>query len=255
MSRVPIDDEEDPYAGPTADLWTLFYEREFDYDMEAHAVLALLENEGVKGRRVLELGCGTGSFSMALTRQGGQVTAMDRSPAMLRAANKRFEDSMLAVRALSPEELSGAGHGQFDCIIAQRMSPTALEAKALVELAARLLIPGGILFLSSWDSNSHESWLLPPRTLTLDAARSEYLSAARISVWDLSTTPNKWTLVDVFSRAGKSSMAIRQLCLHTLSYGELEAILRENGFKSVRAAPAETGTSVFAVRDSDATSD
>src|SRR4051812_27985924 len=55
-----------------------------------HTVLKLLPDLG--GKRVLEIGCGRGDFSMALAQRypSGQFTAVDFSTAAIAAANSKL---------------------------------------------------------------------------------------------------------------------------------------------------------------------
>ena len=45
----------------------------------------------LSGRRVLDAGCGTGSFSLELARRGAQVLAIDLSPSQVDVARRRIE--------------------------------------------------------------------------------------------------------------------------------------------------------------------
>jgi SAM-dependent methyltransferase len=51
----------------------------------------------VSGRRILDLGTGTGRAAMALARRGALVTGVDASSEMLRVARTRAKDASLAV--------------------------------------------------------------------------------------------------------------------------------------------------------------
>ena len=67
----------------------------------------------VNGRRVLDVGCGSGPLSAALRERGAIVTGLDSSPAMVElAGRRRGEDTRLPVADLS-EPLPFAD-GAFD---------------------------------------------------------------------------------------------------------------------------------------------
>lgn len=51
----------------------------------------------VSGRRILDLGTGTGRAALALARRGARVTAVDASSAMLNVARQRAADANLAI--------------------------------------------------------------------------------------------------------------------------------------------------------------
>src|SRR4030042_6407418 len=48
-----------------------------------------LEFQSLKNKRILEIGCGTGSNSLILAKKGAEVTAIDLSPSQIRLANFR----------------------------------------------------------------------------------------------------------------------------------------------------------------------
>lgn len=55
------------------------------------------------GRRILDIGTGTGRGLEYLAQHGYVVTALDRSPAMLQQARKRFDTSSLTIRWLEQD--------------------------------------------------------------------------------------------------------------------------------------------------------
>jgi len=57
-----------------------------------HRQIAILKNltDNWQGKKVLEIGCGTGRITESLTRWGAEVTASDISKQMLQAARARF---------------------------------------------------------------------------------------------------------------------------------------------------------------------
>src|SRR5437660_845136 len=57
--------------------------------LEAPAMAALFGP--VAGRRVLDLGCGTGRHTLALARAGARVTALDQSPEMMAIARRKLQ--------------------------------------------------------------------------------------------------------------------------------------------------------------------
>jgi magnesium-protoporphyrin O-methyltransferase len=70
----------------------------------------------LRGKRVLDAGCGTGAMAVALAQRGAEVVAVDISPALIEIARKR------APAGLSIDWQSGdmldAAPGRFDYILA-----------------------------------------------------------------------------------------------------------------------------------------
>lgn len=62
----------------------------YDYDGWISAVEALAHEHGLRGRRVLDVACGTGKSFEPLLRRGYQVTGCDISPEMVAAAAEKF---------------------------------------------------------------------------------------------------------------------------------------------------------------------
>jgi SAM-dependent methyltransferase len=90
------------------------YDAEYgEIDDAARFFLALAESAG---RRVLDLGCGTGRLAIPLARVGKEVTALDRSRAMLAYAERKA--GTLGVRWVEGDLRSFDLGGQFDLILA-----------------------------------------------------------------------------------------------------------------------------------------
>ncbi|HEX5909223.1 MAG TPA: class I SAM-dependent methyltransferase [Thermoleophilaceae bacterium] len=112
------------------------------------AVVAGLELD--PGHRVLEIGCGHGVAATIVCEQldGGTYTAIDRSPKMIAAAERR---NRAHVRAGTAEFLTGAleevdlGSRRFDRVFAVRVGLFGREPDRARALASRWLAPGGTL--------------------------------------------------------------------------------------------------------------
>ncbi|MFD7668666.1 class I SAM-dependent methyltransferase [Streptomyces sp. NPDC059788] len=118
----------------------------FRRHIEMPSVLAA--SGGVEGRRVLDLGCGSGHYARFFARSGaGSVLGVDRSPGMIAHARHREEVEPLGVRyrvhdAQATEALAGA----FDLAVAVYALSYAATPAALARLCAAAratLAPGG----------------------------------------------------------------------------------------------------------------
>ncbi len=69
---------------------------------ERPATLSLMPE--VKGKRVLDAGCGSGVYSEWLIEHGAEIVAVDASPKMVELAKQRLDDGC------SPSRLEQAAH-------------------------------------------------------------------------------------------------------------------------------------------------
>jgi 2-polyprenyl-6-hydroxyphenyl methylase/3-demethylubiquinone-9 3-methyltransferase len=100
---------------------------------------------------VLDVGCGAGLLSEALAQAGAQVTAIDLAPNLLKVARLHGLESGTKVdyREISAEALAAEMPAAFDAITCMEMLEHVPEPASVVEACAKLLKPGGRLFLST----------------------------------------------------------------------------------------------------------
>ena len=71
-----------------------YYDRVYwwkDYDQEIDFLVKAFRRCGIRGKRVLEVACGTGSHSKILVERGYEVTGVDISDDMLRIARSKVK--------------------------------------------------------------------------------------------------------------------------------------------------------------------
>jgi 2-polyprenyl-6-hydroxyphenyl methylase / 3-demethylubiquinone-9 3-methyltransferase len=105
----------------------------------------------LKGARVLDVGCGGGLLSEAMARSGADVTGIDLAPAVLDAARLHLHESGLAVdyREIGAEDLANELPAAFDVVACMELLEHVPDPASVIEACARLLKPGGRLFLST----------------------------------------------------------------------------------------------------------
>jgi 2-polyprenyl-6-hydroxyphenyl methylase/3-demethylubiquinone-9 3-methyltransferase len=103
------------------------------------------------GARVLDVGCGGGLLSEALAREGAQVTGIDLGEELIEVAGLHRLESGLEIdyRLESVEALADARPAGFDVVTCMEMLEHVPDPAAIVQACARLLRPGGRLFLST----------------------------------------------------------------------------------------------------------
>ena len=113
-----------------------------------HAQLAD-EAAPVPGRRILEVGCGTGSVTARLLDRGARVTAFEQNPEMLDLARERLAGAppgSLTWIERTASEIDQLPEAGFDVFVASLcLSEMSRSERAFVlREAARRLAPGGI---------------------------------------------------------------------------------------------------------------
>ena len=115
----------------------------------------IAERTALAGSRVLDVGCGGGLLAEALARAGASVTAIDLAPGMIEVARLHAAESALAVdyRLVAAEEVAAADPAGFDVVTCMEMLEHVPEPAAMTATLARLLRPGGALFVSTLNRN------------------------------------------------------------------------------------------------------
>jgi ubiquinone/menaquinone biosynthesis C-methylase UbiE len=104
----------------------------------------------VRGKRVLDLGCGGGQCSIALAREGATVTGIDISEAQLVYARQLAEQEAVAVQFVrgSAEDLSALAVGAYDLVFSANTLGYVADAGACLAECCRILAPRGRIVLS-----------------------------------------------------------------------------------------------------------
>jgi ubiquinone/menaquinone biosynthesis C-methylase UbiE len=101
-----------------------------------------------RGRRVLDIACGTGYGSAELAAVARSVTGIDISPEAVEYAAARFQASNLSFQPASAVDLPFEDHS-FDLIVAFEVIEHLTDYRALLSEARRLLTPGGQFIVST----------------------------------------------------------------------------------------------------------
>ncbi len=107
------------------------------------------------GARVLDVGCGGGLLAESLARAQARVTAIDLAPSMIETARLHALDSGLHIdyRLESAESLASEPIDAFDVLTCMEMLEHVPDPAATVNVFARLVRPGGDVFISSIKRN------------------------------------------------------------------------------------------------------
>jgi 2-polyprenyl-6-hydroxyphenyl methylase / 3-demethylubiquinone-9 3-methyltransferase len=110
----------------------------------------------LKGKRVIDIGCGGGLLSEGMAALGAQVTGIDLSEKALGIARLHLYESGHAIdyRLISAEAMATETPGGFDIVTCLEMLEHVPDPASTVTACARLVKPGGQVFLSTLNRNA-----------------------------------------------------------------------------------------------------
>ncbi|KAB2871517.1 MAG: bifunctional 2-polyprenyl-6-hydroxyphenol methylase/3-demethylubiquinol 3-O-methyltransferase UbiG [Ideonella sp.] len=106
----------------------------------------------LRGRRVLDVGCGGGILAEAMARRGATVTGIDLAAKPLKVARLHALDtgvSELEYMEISAEDLARQRPGAFDTVTCMEMLEHVPQPDSVVRACATLARPGAHLFFST----------------------------------------------------------------------------------------------------------
>ena len=110
----------------------------------------------IKGKQVLDVGCGGGILSDAMARAGATVTGIDLAGKSLKVAQLHALESQtpnVSYREISAEALAAETPAQFDVVTCMEMLEHVPDPASIVKACATLVKPGGWVFFSTLNRN------------------------------------------------------------------------------------------------------
>jgi len=109
----------------------------------------------LRGKKVLDVGCGGGLLSEAMAARGAKVTGIDMGDKPLKVAQLHLLESKLEVeyRKMDVEGLAGDQPHHYDVVTCMEMLEHVPDPASAVTACATLLAPGGWCFFSTINRN------------------------------------------------------------------------------------------------------
>ncbi|MDH3514807.1 MAG: bifunctional 2-polyprenyl-6-hydroxyphenol methylase/3-demethylubiquinol 3-O-methyltransferase UbiG [Gammaproteobacteria bacterium] len=116
---------------------------------------------GLKGKTVLDIGCGGGILSESMAAHGATVTGIDLGEAPLAVARLHLKESgqQVEYRKISAEDMAREKPESFDVVTCMEMLEHVPDPSSTVAACAQLVKPGGKVFFSTINRNP-KAWLL-----------------------------------------------------------------------------------------------
>ena len=109
----------------------------------------------LRGKKVIDIGCGGGILAESMARKGADVTGIDLSEKALKVADLHSLESEVSVRYkhIAAEEMAAQEPGQYDVVTCMEMLEHVPDPSSIVRAAATLVKPGGLVFFSTLNRN------------------------------------------------------------------------------------------------------
>jgi ubiquinone biosynthesis O-methyltransferase len=128
--------------------------------IEKAAILHLAGD--LHGKRLLDLGCGDGTYSIAASKKGARVTGLDISESMLAAAKQRAMAMGVSVEwSRASAEAIPCVSDTFDIVLAVTILCFVREPEQVIREVHRALRPGGAFVIG--ELGRYSSWALERR--------------------------------------------------------------------------------------------
>lgn len=161
----------------------------------------------LRGKEILDVGCGGGILAESMAAAGAQVTGIDLAQKSLQVARLHGLESGVKVdyQAISAEDMAAQHPGRFDIVTCMEMLEHVPNPASIVSACAAMVKPGGWVFFSTLNRN--------PKSFLFAIVGAEYV---------LRLLPRGTHSYESFIRPSELAAAARQAALEPVQLRGLE---------------------------------
>lgn len=143
--------ELDKFGSWGADWWNPTGESLMLHKVNPHRLGFIDEIAQIKGKTVLDVGCGGGILGESMTARGAHTTGIDLSDGVLQAAQNYARSIGSSTRYLkvAVEALARQEPGRYDVVTCMEMLEHVPDPASIVRSIGQLVKPGGDVFIST----------------------------------------------------------------------------------------------------------
>lgn len=142
------------FGSTYANLYDALYQDK-DYVKECNFIEEIFKDKKINVKKILDLGCGTGSHDIILAQRGYSVTGIDKSGHMLKIARQKIKENNLKVKFIQGDVTITSFTEKFDAVISMfavmSYQVTNKELEAFCKTARKHLKEGGIFIADFWN--------------------------------------------------------------------------------------------------------
>ena len=126
-------------------------------------------SNGLKGKKILDVGCGGGILSESMAMRGANVTGIDMGETPLSVARLHSLEMgvELDYQQITAEQMAEEQTGQFDIVTCMEMLEHVPSPESVIQACSKLVKPGGQVFFSTINRN--------PKSYMLAILGAEYI--------------------------------------------------------------------------------
>ncbi|MDX1812653.1 MAG: bifunctional 2-polyprenyl-6-hydroxyphenol methylase/3-demethylubiquinol 3-O-methyltransferase UbiG, partial [Gammaproteobacteria bacterium] len=109
----------------------------------------------IKGKAVVDVGCGGGILSESMARTGAKVTGIDMGPGPIEIAKLHLLESGLEVdyQQIAAEEFAANNPEKYDVVTCMEMLEHVPDPESIIKACTDMIKPGGYAFFSTLNRN------------------------------------------------------------------------------------------------------